>query len=225
MSTLLRKLFDIRPGEGSRALLMFLYIFSVISSLLILKPMRNSLFLTNFGAENLPYVFILVAVFAAVISTIYSRFAKRIRLHLLIRSALLFIISNLIIFWLLLYFDYQGGWFIYAFYVWVAIFAVITTSQFWTLANYVFNAREAKRLFGFVGAGAISGGIFGGYLTNYLAPLIGTNHLIFICIGLLTLCLIISQVVWGMRAQDSQTEQTRQKQQAGNFKSSSNPFK
>ncbi|WFO17576.1 hypothetical protein M601_007950 [Cellulophaga baltica 4] len=48
------------------------------------------------------------------------------------------------------------------------------------MANLVYNAREAKRLFGFIGSGAILGGILGGYLTSLLAPLIGNENVIFI---------------------------------------------
>ncbi|MFQ5632443.1 MAG: Npt1/Npt2 family nucleotide transporter, partial [bacterium] len=196
MATLLRKLFNIREGEGLRAALMFAYIFLIIASLLIVKPVRNSLFLTTFGAAQLPYAFILVALFAAIISTVYASFAIELRLNSLIYYTLLSCIVCLFVFWLLLTLNFQAVWFVYAIYVWVAIFGVITTSQFWLLANYVFNAREAKRLFGFIGAGAISGGIFGGYLTNYLAPIIGTANLLFLCIVALAICIFIIGIVW-----------------------------
>lgn len=76
-------------------------------------------------------------------------------------------------------FNLAEGWILYIFYVLVAIFAVISSSQFWIFANLIFNAREAKRLFGLIGAGAIAGGIFGGYLTNFLAPIIRSENLIF----------------------------------------------
>lgn len=200
MTSLLRKLFNIREGEGLRAVLMFAYIFLIIASLLIVKPVRNSLFLTTFGASQLPYAYILVALFAAIISTVYASFALELRLNILIYYTLISCIACLFIFWLLLQLKFHAVWFIYAIYVWVAIFGVITTSQFWLLANYTFNAREAKRLFGFIGAGAISGGIFGGYLTNYLAPVLGTQNLLFICMIALTLCIFIVRIVWNRGA-------------------------
>ncbi len=224
MSNLLQRLFDIREGETSRALLMFAYIFLVISCLLIVKPVRNSLFLTRFGAAQLPYVFILVAVFATLLTTFYSRYSARVRLDRLIRNSLILIISNLLIFWVLLKFDYQATWFIYGFYIWVAIFAVVTTSQFWVLANYVFNAREAKRLFGFIGAGGISGGIFGGYLTNYLAPAIGTENLLIVCGGFLTVCLFILIAVWRGQQNERQADQRAQRRQQSGKKTQGNPF-
>lgn len=179
-----------------RAWLMFAYIFLIIASLLIIKPVRNSLFLTKFGVEQLPYVFIFVAVFATLIIQIYSRFSKKYKLNRIIVGTTLIAIASLIFFWILLILNYQHGWFYYAFYIWVSIFGVISTSQFWLLANHVFNAREARRIFGFLGAGAISGGIFGGYLTNYLAILVGTSNLLLICIAFLLICLLLLGIVW-----------------------------
>jgi len=222
MKLLFQKLFDIREGEINRALLMFGYIFLVITCLLMLKPVRNSLFLAQFHAGSLPYVFIWVAITAAFISTLYSRFASRFRLDTLIRGSLLFILTNLSGFWLLMHFDFQAGWFIYVFYVWVAIFGVITTSQFWVMANYIFNAREARRLFGFIGAGAISGGIFGGYLTS-LAPLIGTKNLLLICMFFLSICLLLLHFIWKNRPVVQQIEQRRRRRQTVNSPSL-NPF-
>lgn len=196
MKTILKKLFDIREGEESNALLMFSYIFLIIASLLIVKPVRNSLFLTHFGISKLPYAFILVALAAAAITNFYSSWSQKIRLNILIRFSTFIYIGSLLFFWLVLYFNYRAGWFYYAFYTWVALFGVIATSQFWLLANYVFNAREAKRLFGFVGAGAISGGIFGGYSTRLLAPVVGTQNMLLFCIAFLIICLFILRTVW-----------------------------
>lgn len=224
MKNLLRKLFDIREGEAPRALLMFAYIFLVICCLLMLKPVRNSLFLEKFTVADIPYVYILVAISAAFVTTFYARFAQKIRLDFLIKISLLIILSNLALFWLLFYFDYQGGWFLYVFYVWVAIFGVISTSQFWVLANYIFDTREARRLFGFIGAGAISGGIVGGYSTR-VALLIGSENILLICIGLLALCLLILPLVWKMRAKDHHIERSRQKRQVRQAIASANPFK
>ena len=60
---------DIREGEIKRTLMMQLSIFLLIATLLIIKPTINSMFLTNVGVENLPFAFILVAVFAGILTT------------------------------------------------------------------------------------------------------------------------------------------------------------
>ena len=61
--------------------------------------------------------------------------------------------------------------------------------------------REAKRLFGFIGSGAILGGIFGGYLTSILAPIIGNDNLFFLAIAILILCIPLLQVIWQLRVE------------------------
>lgn len=201
MKPLLRKLLGIQPGEGQRAVLMFAYIFLVIATLIMVKPVRNSLFLSQFGVEQLPYAFVLVAIVSGLLAIAYSRILRRVPLDRLITNTIALSILSLLIFWLALaHRDNFGGVFCYLFYIWVAIFGVITTTQFWLLTSYVFNTREARRLFSFIGAGAISGGIFGGYLTSYLAPIVGTHHLMLLSIGFLVVCWVLFRVIWNRSA-------------------------
>ena len=192
----LRRFFHIRRGEEVRASLMLCYIFLIVASLMIVKPVCQALFLSELGALKLPYAYILVAFSAVAVSSLYSRMLKKISLNRLITRTLQIAILSLFIFWILLRTQYVEGWVLYVFYIWVAIFAVISVSQFWILANVLFNAREAKRLFGFIGSGAIAGGIIGGYLTNFLAPVLGSEQLIFICIGFLSLCIPLARRLW-----------------------------
>jgi len=196
MKSIIKKIFDFREGESAIASLMFGYIFLIIAVLMIVKPVRNSMFLVHFGVEQLPYVFIMVAFFAAIITWISTKHSEKIQLNNMIIATLLVSMTSLIGFWYLFYSGYSRAWVVYAFYIWVSIFGIMATTQFWLLANYIFNAREAKRLFGFIGAGAISGGISGGYLTNFLAPRINTENLIFVGILLLLMCLALFGVIW-----------------------------
>jgi AAA family ATP:ADP antiporter len=193
---LLRKAFDIREGEGRRATLMQAYIFLIICNLLILKPTVNALFLSYFGAENLPKAFILVAIFAALISALYARGLNRFSLHTIIKWTLYSSIVILTLFGALLQVNVFEGIVIYLFYIWVAVFAVLSASQFWILANMVFNAREAKRLFGFIGSGAIAGGIFGGYLASILTAFLSSQQFPFVSAFLLALCIPLSEKIW-----------------------------
>ena len=49
------------------------------------------------------------------------------------------------------------------------ILSILLISQFWTLANDVYDPRQAKRIFGFIGGGASLGGATGAGLTALLA--------------------------------------------------------
>ncbi len=202
---------------------MFAYIFLVIATLLIIKPVRNSLFLTKFGIAYLPYAFVLVALCSAGVAYFYSKLSSKVRLNRLISTTLIISVISLILFWLLLFRGYSAPWFYFFMYIWVALFGVLTTSQFWLLANYVFDAREAKRLFGILGAGAISGGIFGGYFANFFAPVLGTENLILFGAGFLLVCMIILPFTWERGARERYREQVLRKKRTGSD-DSSNPL-
>ncbi|MDR8390642.1 hypothetical protein NC796_05805 [Aliifodinibius sp. S!AR15-10] len=196
LKKVIRNVFDIREGEYRTAFLMQLNIFLLISTLLIVKPTVNALFLSRFGVERLPEAFILVAVAAILLSSLYARFLDRSSLNKIIERTLFISFGVLVSFVLLLQLNVLVDWVLYLFYVWTAIFAVLSASQFWVLANLVYNVREAKRLFGFIGSGAIAGGIFGGYLTSVLAPVLGSENVLYISAFLLLACIPVTRMIW-----------------------------
>ncbi|WP_159520859.1 hypothetical protein [Sunxiuqinia indica] len=200
----LNKSFDIRIGEYRRVLLMQLNIFLIISTLLIVKPIVNSLFLSSFGFEFLPVAFIVLAVLAIGVSWMFSRLFSRFPFQKIMIRTLLISVVTLFVFGVLLRLNFFVQTVLFLFYVWVAIFAVVTSSQFWVLANMVFNPREAKRVFGFIGAGAIAGGIFGGYLTSILAPVIGSENLIFMSMLVLLPTYWVTKAIWKDKNADQQ---------------------
>lgn len=208
---ILQRLFDVREGEYERALLMQLNFFLVIATLLIVKPTVNGIFLAQLGAEKLPLAYLLVAVFAILVSTIYARILGRVNLNRIILGTLFISVLLFVLFGFLLRNDFVSGWILYAFYVVMAIFAVLSASQFWVLANVVFNVRQAKRIFGFIGAGAIGGGIVGGYITTLLAGPLGSENLIFVAAGILALCIPNTYYIWTKFVLSTQSKFQRRK--------------
>lgn len=192
----LQKSFGIRSGEVRISLLMQLYIFLIITTLLIVKPTINALFLSKLTSDALPNAYLLVALVAIGSSFFYNKALKKFSLLKIVTATLIVSAAIFLSLKFLLNYDYFSTELLYFYYVWVAIFALLTTSQFWVLANLVFNIREAKRLFGFIGAGAITGGIFGGYLTNLLAPIIGNDNLMVIASLILLGCVPLLQYIW-----------------------------
>ena len=82
----------------------------------------------------------------------------------------------LLVFWGL----FQTGqeWVSAAFYLLGLIFAILLVSQFWSLANAIYDPRQAKRLFGFIGGGTALGGMTGAGITSLIATTVGTNTLL-----------------------------------------------
>ncbi len=178
---------------------MFAYIFLAVAVLLMVKPAINSLFLSTMGADQLPLAFLLVCLSAIVSSWIYQKLLKKYRLRRIIRGTLLTSVGVLVSLALLEFTNALTDVGLYVYYIWVSLFGIMAASQFWMLANLVFNAREAKRLFGFIGAGGISGGILGGYLTSVLSPLLGLGTTLLVAAGLVVVNTLIFERIWRMR--------------------------
>ncbi|WP_245907558.1 Npt1/Npt2 family nucleotide transporter [Olleya aquimaris] len=178
---------------------MQLYIFIIITVLLIVKPTVNAIFLSQLGADSLPYGYLLVAVVAVITSYFYNKAIRRFSILKVTTISLVFFSLCFIALSAILEYGLLSNWVIFVYYLGVSLFAVMATSQFWVLANMVFNAREAKRLFGFIGAGAIAGGIFGGYLTSVVVSSF-SNKIVIIIAALLTIsCIPIIGKIWKLR--------------------------
>ncbi len=81
------------------------------------------------------------------------------------------------------------------FFVWVNCFGVIAPVQAWNFANSLFDARQARRLFGLIGAGASFGAVAGGLMARYLVePVGGTVNLLLVLAALLSVGAMIVAV-------------------------------
>ena len=181
-----RRLFDVRPGEAHRVGFMAAFLFFLLAANNVIKIVRDSLFLSRFPITQLPYVYLLVALLAGAVISVYSRYALRVSLSQLILASHAFIISNVMIFWFLVTF-YDSGWVLYAFYIWSGIVDLVVVAQFWILGNDVFTPREGKRLFGVLTAGGTLGGVMGGLGAHWMVNfLFGTKQLLWLVAVLFT---------------------------------------
>mgnify|MGYP002813290710 FL=1 len=180
----LSRTFGIRTGEGYRLGVMAALLFLLIAANNLIKILRDSIFLGHHSVSELPYLYILVALFAGVIIVAYTRFTVHLSLVRLILATNALIMLMIAGFWFLLtYID--PAWSHYAFYVWSAMASVIAVAQLWTLANQIFNADQGKRLFGLLTAGGTIGGAaaaFGAKWTVHLS--VESNHLLWVVGGL-----------------------------------------
>ncbi len=193
-SAFLSPLLTIRQDEWRRAVLMFLYFFLTMTSYYILKPVRNALFLESHGAENLPYIWLLTIGVLWAVASVYVRFAAILKKHVLMSWTIASFVAHILIFWWLAAFSFR--WTSVVFYVWVSIFSSFTVTQFWLFANDLFDPREAKRLFGFVGSGGILGGMVGGSITSWLAHTLGARNLLIVAAFILAACIFIINLLW-----------------------------
>ena len=191
MQRLISSIVDIRKGEGSLVAFMFFYYYLILITYYFLKPTRDSLFLVRLGPEQLPFVFILIALIVVPVTTLYARSAQSFSLTRVMNVTLAVLIGNLIVLrWLI---QLDQAWVYFVLYIWVSIYAILGTSQFWLLANTIFDPAQAKRVFWFLNLGGILGAMTGGEVTSLIVRHLGvqTENLLFVCMGLLVGCLLI----------------------------------
>ena len=170
-------LFNLRSGDLRRGMFLALYYFLIISAYTEGQVIRDALFLGHFKAVQLPYVDFAVAAVIGGILALYIRIGRRTSLSNLVAGTLAVFLLNVVAFWWIARFE-RATWLYPVVYIWVGIFGVLAIAQVWTLANYALTAREAKRLFGFIGSGGILGGIFGGFFSSFLAHAFGAESLL-----------------------------------------------
>src|SRR6266478_1889805 len=189
------RVLNIQPGDLGRGILLCACLFLIMSSYVTGRVARDALFLARFQAVQLPYADIASALLVGIVVVGYVRLGQMTSLRNLLVGSQLFFATNCVLFWALAHF-YHPGWLYPAFYVWVGLFGVLAPTQVWTLANYLLTTREAKRIFGMVGGGAILGAIFAGYLSKTIAKAFGTESLLLGMTLLLLICAALMGTVW-----------------------------
>ncbi|HEX4949712.1 MAG TPA: Npt1/Npt2 family nucleotide transporter [Blastocatellia bacterium] len=166
----------IRKEDYFNSCLLFLYLFFVITALMIGKSASTALFISRYGALQLPYAIIGQTILMTALIAGYLRLWRVSQPHVLISSSLLlFGVSGVVLWWLL---GHDVAGIVPLLYIWGGIYGGVAPVQVWTLGNFIFTTRDARRYFGFIGSGGILGFIFGGYLSKKLAPLLGAENLL-----------------------------------------------
>ena len=187
---MLKKLFNIKPGEGLPTLILFIYFFAFVALGITGSAARDAYFLNMVDRDYLPLMFLAVAIVLTLAVAIYNRLSKNRDLiqtttvsSLVFALSLVFIQNNL------------KGWVIPFLYVWVEVIIVIIITQFWILAADVFNPRQAKRLFSILGAGGALASIIIGSSIKYYVSLFGSENLLFVTIGFLGVVILMANLI------------------------------
>ncbi len=196
MKRWIERALNIGPGDLGRGVLLCSCLFLIISSYKIGGVAGAALFLSRFQASQLAYAQIASSVLVAVIIAGYVVIARRVLFRDLLVGSMLLFSATCAVFWGLAHYYSHLIWVFPAFYVWVKIFGVLGATQIWTLANYVLTTREAKRVFGMVGAGGIAGGIFAGFLSKTMAKDFGTESLLLVMTLFVLICAGLVILVW-----------------------------
>ena len=197
MISYLEKALNVRRHEFVPAFLLFFYLFLVIAFYVVGQSAGDALFLNAFP-NHLPHAIMGTALSSGLFVWVYIRLSYRVRLERLITGSLLFFSLSFVLFWWL---TRLPGNFVYPLiFLWVYTAAVVGTATAWTLANYVLTTREARRVFGLIGAGAILGGTLGGLFTKAATQYVGPETLLLAMAVLLGMCVpLVKLLFWRTR--------------------------
>jgi len=188
MTALLKRFVDVRRGEGPATLAAGLFFFCVLTALMVLRPVRESLGMRS-GLDAVRWLFVGTAVVTLAVNPVFGFLVSRFRRLHFISATYLFFAASLLGFWGLLVFapaavgEVSGR----VFYVWFSVFNLFSTMVFWALMADRFTLEQSKRLFGAIAVGGTLGAIFGPWLASMLAEPLGTANLLLIAVAFLVL--------------------------------------
>ncbi len=183
----------VRKEERGLTLALALPYFLIIAAFTLGKIARDTLFLLELPAAYLPFLYVAMAALAALATAALGRLRQasaKLRLSLVLAatglSLLLFVV----------WFRSGGGAPAVAFYLWTGVYGLGLVAEFWLLANERIDSRQARRLFGPIGAGGVLGGLVAAAAATAIAPLIDTLWLL--GGGLLALLLPAAGAAWAV---------------------------
>ena len=189
LQRLLSPVVELRREEATATVMMFGYSFLAMTAYNIVQPITRSRFISSLGSENIPYVLLASAFIIGLIMQGYSKLGGRLPGRWIIPVTQAGMVGLLVVFWIM--FAAGQEWVDVAFYLFGQIYGLLLISQFWTLANLIYDPRAAKRVFGFIGGGSTAGGALGASISAFFAQEIGSRQLVLVSAVALGLCALL----------------------------------
>ena len=158
----------------------------------ILKTIREPLLLATFSAEIKSYAYAVTATILLLIIPLYGWVFRHSSKRQLTRYITLFFLTNLLVFLVL---GRAGVAIGFAYYVWVGVYNVLITAQFWAFAADSYNVKSGQRLFPLIMIGATVGSLAAPYFSGLAFPYVGPWPLMLAAMILLSMTLPL--VSWG----------------------------
>ena len=195
---------EVKPGEGTTAVLMFANVFLILLAYYFIKPLREGWIAVSdvqglSKMEVKAYSSFAQSIILLFVVGWYARLADRWDRVTLFTRATLFCISNMIIFWFL-----QPNFFFaqlpvsgLVYYLWVGMFGVFVVAQFWTFCADVYSEERGERMLPFIAIGATSGAAAGSWIVDQLvgSGVIPTEALLLVAIAPLVVSIMLVRTV------------------------------
>ncbi len=205
MSNPLRAVLNIQRRELPLAGLMFTYFFLVITTFWVLKPIKKAVFIQFYDhrtfeilgtslrasqAELVAKILNMVVAFAAVVA--FSWLARRlVRQQLTHVFSLLFAVGFVLYGWLL---RDAGSGTVWSFYLFGDLYSTVMVATFFAFLNDAMSPAAARRLYGLIVLGGVSGGVFGTTFVRVWIDKVDHAGWMLVCLGIAGM---IALTAWG----------------------------
>jgi len=194
LQRIVHRLIDVSGKELPALAWCWLFIFSVLASYYILRPIRDQMGVAG-GVNNLPWLFTGTLIVMLAVNVPFSALVKMLPRRQFISLSYRFFAATILAFGAALNFasPEQTIWIGRFFFIWTSVFNLFVVSIFWAMVVDIFTSEQGKRLFGFIAAGATLGAIVGSALTASLAQTVSQPFL------LVGAALLLEVAIWCVR--------------------------
>jgi AAA family ATP:ADP antiporter len=183
---LFRTVSKIEPHEIKTTLAAFAFVFLLMGSYYILRPVRDAM-ASDWTDTEVSFLWNINFFISAGIVAVYGLAISKVKFRYVVPSVYLFFAGSFIAFYLGVAAFSDRDLIDKAFYVWVSVFSLFHVSVFWSFMADTFSKEQAKRVFAAIGAGASLGAIVGPAIPALFAEWLGVDTLMLIAsVGLLS---------------------------------------
>jgi len=216
-----KALSKVEANELKATLVSTLFVFILMASYYILRPVRDSM-ASDWTDSEVSFLWNINFFVSAGIVSLYGFAISRAKLKNVVPSMYAFFALSFVLFYIgvtaigefeLGAVTIKGFTVVIddafvdkAFYLWVSVFALFHVSVFWTFMADTFNPNQAKRLFAIIGAGASAGALVGPAIPALFAGVLGTDTLMLIASA--SLMLVIPLVFYIYHLKDTELGNT-----------------
>lgn len=186
----------------------FLYFFFLLTAYYILRPVREAMGASRdlealfppsmiqwFGARGIALdefvlqvlftcTFLIMVALQPLYGALVSRYPRRVFLPVVYGV----FIACLVLFHIAFETGLPGRGM--AFFLWLTVFNLFAVTVFWSFMADVFTDVDARRVYGYIGAGGTLGAMLGPTITSLLVERVGIANLLLVSAALLSMCIV-----------------------------------
>jgi ATP:ADP antiporter, AAA family len=166
---------EMQREERSTVLGAFFTLFGMTAAHSVTETARDALFLAQVPVKRLVWVYLAIAAITVVVGRVRDRRGK-VEHAARLRPGLLVGAGVTLAFWGAA--RARTPWVPYALYLWPGLYGTWIVATLWGVIGAVFTLSQAKRLFGFIGAGGVLGALTGSGLARVLTGAFSPDHLL-----------------------------------------------